>query len=84
MKLLAVLLLLLAGCTTENNGVVHHVIVGFGVVSVNKTNQAAQVVRAKAFGIYCSDTPGTKLAVGYVNQTTACIRTNSNVVLEVK
>jgi hypothetical protein len=80
----AAALLLLAGCTIERNGVVHHVIVGFGVVSVNKTNQAAQVTSAKALGVYCSDAPGTKFSAGYLAQTTTAIRTNSNVIVEVK
>ena len=82
--LLTALMLLLAGCTIQKNGVVHYVVIGFGVVSVNKTNLAAQVTSAKAVGVYCSDAPGAKFVAGYVNQTTTQIRTNSNVILEIK
>jgi len=82
--LITALALLLAGCTFQKNGVVHHVIIGFGVVSVNKTNLAAQVTSAKAVGVYCSDAPGAKFVAGYLDQTTTSIRTNSNVILEVK
>lgn len=80
----AAALLCLAGCTIERKGVVHHVVIGFGVVSVNKTNLAAQVTSAKAFGVYCSDAPGTKFSAGYLSQTTTAIQTNSNVIVEVK
>lgn len=77
-------MLLLAGCTIHRGGVEHHVIFGFGVVSVNKTNLAAQVTSARAVGVYCSDAPGAKFVAGYLDQTTTSIRTNSNVILEIK
>lgn len=74
-------LLALAGCTIERNGVVHHVIIGFGVVSVNKTNVAAQVVRTHALGVYAS---GPVIAAGYLSQLTTDVQTNSNVIIEIR
>lgn len=82
--LLVLPMLLLTGCTIEKEGVVHHVIIGFGVVSVNKTNVAAQVVKTQAVGIYGSDAPGTKFMAGYLAQTVTIVHTNSNVILEIK
>jgi len=81
--LAAVLLFLLVGCTVERNGTVHHVILGFGVVSVNKTASGATVTRARVLGLYCREAPGT-CAAGYASQTTIEVPTNSNVVIEVK
>ena len=78
------LLLGLAGCKIQRAGVSHHVIIGFGVVSVNRTNTAAQVTRTKALGLHCSDAPGAKFSAGYLAQTTTAIQTNSNVIVEVK
>lgn len=79
--LVAAVALLLTGCTIERKGVVHHVIVGFGVVSVNKTNLDAQVVQARALGVYGS---GSVFAAGYLNQTTTTVKTNSNVIIELR
>jgi hypothetical protein len=82
--LAAAVALMLAGCTTERNGVVRHVIIGFGVVSVNKTNPAALIVSAQAAGFYAASGPGAKFALGYLNQTAVSAQTNSNVILELR
>ena len=79
--LLAAALLSLTGCSIDRNGVVHHVIIGFGVVSVPRTNTVAQVTRVKAVGLYAG--PGN-VYVGYGNLLTTEIQTNANVIIEVK
>ncbi len=80
----ALLLFLLVGCSVERQGVVRHYIFGLGVVTVHRTNTLAQVVSTKALGVYVSEAPGAKFTVGYVDQISTAIRTNSNVIIEVK
>lgn len=78
-------LMLLAGCTIERNGVVKHVIIGFGVVSVPKTNQVALVTRIQAVGLYAGTGVGPRCAIGYVNGITAQISDNAtNILIETK
>jgi len=75
-------LLLLTGCSYERNGVVRHVIVGFGVVSVTKTNPVAAITRVQALGVH---TTGAQVSVGYVNELVSVVdRKATNIVLEVK
>ena len=50
----------------EKNGTSHHVIIGFGVVTVNDPEDKAAVVsNTQSLGISISDRPGLKLGVGY-------------------
>ncbi len=79
----AALLLALMGCAVERKGVVYHVVVGFGVVRVGPTNSAATVVRTRALGIHAAGAPGS-FAAGYVDQTSVNVKTNSNVLLELR
>ena len=80
--LLAAALLCLTGCSIDRKGVVHHVIVGFGVVSVPKTNSVAQVVKVNALGIYYG---GVQMVAGYIGSTVAEISPSAtNLVLEIK
>lgn len=80
--LLATALLCLAGCAINGNGVVHHVIIGFGVVSVPKTNSVASVTRVRALGVYCAP---PQAALGYVGSTVTQIApTATNMLIEIK
>lgn len=80
--LLTAALLCLTGCSISRNGVVHHVIIGFGVVSVpTPTNTAAQVTSAKAIGVYAGS---GNFYVGAGSLLTANVQTNANVILEIK
>jgi len=75
-------LLLLTGCSYERNGVVRHVIIGFGVVSVTKTNPVATISRSQAVGIVAN---GPQVSLGYVNATVLMAdKTATNIVLEIK
>lgn len=77
--------MLLSGCTVERNGVVKHVVIGFGVVTVPRTNAVATISRVKAVGVYYSSGAGSKLSLGYVNGTTAQVENSAtNVVIETK
>lgn len=80
MKTLLPALMLLSGCTINRNGVVHHVIIGFGIVSVQSTNQAT-IVKAKSLGVYAGP---RNLTLGLSAVTVADIPTNSNVLIEIK
>ena len=72
----------MTGCSITRNGVVHHVVIGFGVVSVPvPTNTVAQVTRAKAIGIYAG--PGN-FYLGAGSLLTADVQTNANVILEIR
>ncbi len=54
---------------------VHYVILGFGVVSVPKTEKKTAVFAAKsqALGIVLSDQPGAKLGIGYTSSSLVTI-----------
>jgi hypothetical protein len=65
----------------DRNGVAHHVVIGFGVVSVPHTNTVAQVTRVKAVGVYAG--PGN-VYIGAGSFLTTTIQTNANVVVEIK
>lgn len=79
------LVLLLAGCSINRSGVVHHVIIGFGIVSVPATNTVANVTKVRALGAYFGNTPAPQAVIGFVNETTAQIEaTATNTVIEVK
>lgn len=74
-------LCLFTGCAVERRGMVHHVVLGFGVVSVPATNSVATSTRVTALGIYA--TPG-QVGIGFVNGTQTQVEaTASNVVIEV-
>ena len=81
---IALAALILTGCSFERNGVVHHVIIGFGVVSVPVTNAVAQVSRINALGVYGGNLAGPACAVGYLSSTITTIQTNANLILEIK
>lgn len=77
--------LLSCGCAyTGKNGTEHHVIIGFGIVNVTKTNSCATVVKVNAVGIYAGTAPGAKFTAGYVNQVSTEIQPNANTVIEIK
>ena len=81
--LLVVFGLLLTGCSFERNGVVHHVIIGVGVVSVPKTNDVAQVTRIRAVGLYGGNLVGPTFAAGYLSSSITQVK-QTNVLLEIK
>jgi hypothetical protein len=74
---------MLCGCShTDKSGVRTHLIIGFGLVRVSNTNEAAgSVISVKALGLHAGNGNAT---VGWVNQTCVAIKTNSNVLLEIK
>lgn len=76
-------LLALTGCAIERNGVVHHVIVGFGVVSVPKTNEVAQITKVRALGVYAGNLIGPSCAVGFLSSTITEVKA-TNAVIEIK
>jgi hypothetical protein len=84
-KLLASLLAAaaLCGCVyTGKNGVKTHVIIGFGVVQTGSTNETAGTVSTiQALGAYLGN--GTA-SLGCLTQTRVELKTNSNVILEIK
>lgn len=76
-------LLLGSGCVPiKRGGTTHYLILGAGIVSVSNTNkEVAQVSRANAIGVMASER-GMKL--GYGAESTVSIKTNENVVIEVR
>jgi hypothetical protein len=83
--LTACVLFCCSGCITYNrDGTSHHVIIGFGIVSVNNTNRtAATVVTTKLLGVGYSDDSGPRAAVGYSSSTVIRVATNQNAQIEV-
>lgn len=82
-SLLVSVLLLGSGCVPlRTKGTTHYLVLGVGVVSVNNTNQeTAQIVRANVVGFMATER-GVKL--GYGAETSVSIKTNANIVIEVK
>lgn len=78
----AMCLLLGSGCVPiRTNGTTHYVVIGFGVVSVNNTNQAvAQVTKTTVLGGYASEHGG---GVGFSTQNRIMVSTNSDLTIEV-
>lgn len=74
---------MLTGCAIERNGTVHHVIIGFGVVSVPKTNDLAQVTKIRAVGVYAGNLIGPSCAAGYLSSTVTVVK-QTNVLIEIK
>jgi hypothetical protein len=55
-------------------GTVHHLIIGFGIVSVNEPpSQAVIATDSHILGISISDQPGLKFAFGYSSSTVVSI-----------
>lgn len=78
--------LFLTGCVNFNRGgTTHHVILGFGIVSANSTNQAAaNVVKTQVIGLGFNDSgAGAHFDLGYGTTTVVSIVTNQNIVIEV-
>jgi len=64
------------GCVSirGENGTVHYLIVGFGVVSVNDAaGPAVTATKAHVLGISVSDRPSPALAIGYSSSTVVTI-----------
>ncbi len=82
LTLVTFLTLFICGCVPiRTDGTTHYVVVGFGVVSVNNTNQyAASVTRANILGGYVSNRGG---GVGYSSEQKIMVRTNANIDIEV-
>lgn len=85
-NLLASLLLVLAcGCVPlRQGGTTHYLVLGFGLVSVNSTNQiAVTAVKANVLGVMASTMPGPKLSIGYASIAAASVETNQNAIVEI-
>ena len=77
-SLLAILFpVLLNGCIVTVPGeesVKHHIVLGFGMVSVNAPpEQAAVATQVQALGINISDQPGLKFGLGYSSGTVVTV-----------
>ncbi len=86
----ALALCTLCGCSgikwAGRDGTIHHVILGFGVVSVPANNDKSSVVatRSETLGIHVSDQPGVRVAIGYTSSSTIAVpETTENIVVEV-
>ena len=75
----------LAGCApyVDKSGTRHYIVIGFGIVSVSKTNDAVQVVKNSSLGVEVQSRP-FKLAVGADSTTEIAVKTNANVSVELE
>ena len=56
------------------DGAVHHVIIGFGVVTENRSHETALLATSvQAVGVNISDRPGLKLGIGYSAATVVSV-----------
>ena len=69
--------LLLAGCIVSVPGkesAEHHLVLGFGIVSVNEApHEAAIATEVRALGISISDRPGLKMGIGYSSSSVVTV-----------
>ena len=54
-------------------GTKHYVIIGFGIVSVNESDEAVVATQTQALGVSVSDRPGLKLGIGYASSTVVTV-----------
>ncbi len=83
------ILLLLCGCSVplgNKNGTSYHMILGFGIVSVNdNVNEAAVITRTTSIGVAVTDQPGLKCSIGYSSNKAITISEEAdNVIVEVE
>lgn len=77
------LLITLAGCIPFRGQQANHVLViGFGVVSVNRTQAVATVSRVNSLGLMVTDQPGPKFSVGYTASTVVSVNPDTNILIE--
>jgi hypothetical protein len=75
--------LVLNGCAIRSKGTVHHIIIGFGIVSVKQTN-GIEVSKAQALGLAIYAKEGFRLSAGYsCNIFTSIPDGTTNLLLEV-
>lgn len=78
--LLLALALLANGCAVRDGERTHHVILGFGIVTVTHTNEnVAKVVHTRALGLTASE---DGVVLGLTSTVTTRINTNQNVLIE--
>ena len=90
LPILIILASVSSGCSgmkfVDENGAVHHLIIGIGVVSTNGNKSSAEsinVTKTNVLGFYISNQPGLKVGVGYSSSRTLQIPLDSNVIVEV-
>lgn len=78
-------LLLLTGCVPFNTtGSRHYLVLGFGLISVNSTNQSvADITRSHVLGVCGTLGPLPGVSAGYISTATISVKTNSNVLIDV-
>jgi hypothetical protein len=71
------ILSMLTGCVVSvpgKDGSSRHVIIGFGIVSVNEAPEKAVIATdTHAFGVSVSDRPGLKFGLGYSSSTVVTV-----------
>lgn len=76
----------LSGCAVKGTGgKTHHVVFGFGVVTVDSpTNSPVIVTQSRTLGVTLSDAPGVRFNAGYANSTVTQVRTNTQAIIEIR
>lgn len=72
---IALIPIILSGCIAipGKGGTKHYLIIGFGVVSVNESDDAVMATQTQALGVSISDRPGLKLGIGYASSTVVSV-----------
>lgn len=81
---LALLVVVITGCSSNRRSLalavngersLHFVVIGFGVVSVPKTeaNVAVTATKVQGLGVTVTDAPGLKVGLGYSSATTVSV-----------
>jgi hypothetical protein len=74
---------LLCGCTISRKGTVHHIIVGFGIISVSQTNRI-EITKSQALGLAIYVKEGFRFNAGYSSSVVASIPdSTTNTIIEI-
>lgn len=85
LAIISLIPLLFTGCVSyTSGGARHHVVLGFGVVTVRTNDPTALVVKSTTVGLGASSFPVGRCTVGFSRTVTTIVETNQNVVIEVK
>ena len=78
------LFLLLVGCVSfKSGGTRHHVLLGFGLVSVYTNTPTLTVVKSTTVGLGASAFPKSRFTAGFSESLTVMAATNQSVVIEI-
>ena len=87
---ISIIALMMSACSgfqvKYEDGTIHHLIIGVGVVSTKNKDDASsvQVTRSNVLGLHVSNQPGLKVGMGYLSSSTLRVPLDANLTIEVE